>query len=102
MLEHTFLSYLNNIDWRAAFQWYLNHLDVAHLIWTWQQDKAFSDDDWMSIMVLVASYLVLLFLVNLIIKKYREIKFHRWLEAKRSQLINSRKERRENFTGPVL
>jgi len=102
MLKNTFLSYLNNIDWSAAFQWYLNHLDVVSLIWAWQQDKAFSDDEWMSIMVLVANLLVLLSLMNLLIKKHREVKFQRWLEAKRSQLISSRKERQLKLTGPAL
>ena len=70
------LSYLNNSDWNAVSQWYLNHLDAGHLMLVWEQGKAFSHDDWMSIMLLMANLLILLFLVHLLIKSCRETAFY--------------------------
>ena len=88
MSENLFLSYLNNIDWSVAFQWYLNYLDAGYLIWTWEQGKVFSYNDWVSVMLLMVNFLVLLSLVNLFIKKHRESQFRTWFEDKRSRLIS--------------
>ena len=88
MSENPFLSYLNNIDWNAIFQWYISHIDAGSLIWTWEQGKLFSHDDWMSAMLLMANLLILLALVYLLIKRSRETKLRAWVEDKRSQLTS--------------
>lgn len=86
MSENPFLSYLNNIDWSAAFQWYVNHSDAGYLIWAWEQGKAFTQDDWMSVMMLMANLLVLLSLVYLLIKKHQETLFRTSIRNRWSQL----------------
>lgn len=88
MNENPVLSYLSNIDWIAVFQWYFNHLDVGYLIRAWEQGITYSQDDWMSIMLLAAHLVVLLSLIGVLIKRYRETKFRAWVEHKRSQLTD--------------
>lgn len=102
MSENPFLSYLYHIDWSAAFKWYLNHLDVGFLILAWEQGKTFSQDDWMSITLLATHLVVLLSLVYLLIKRYRETKFRAWVEDKRSQLTSRpAKESQTNLEAKV-
>jgi len=88
MSENQFFSYLSNINWNTAFQWYLTHLNSDHLIWAWEQGRAFSQNDWITIMLLAVHLVALLSLVYLLIKRYREIKFHAWVEERRLQIIS--------------
>jgi hypothetical protein len=87
MSENPFLSYLSNIDWSAAFQWYLNHLDVGYLIQTWEEGRTFSQHDWHTFIVLSLTIFVLLALVHLLIRVHQKSAFGAWIQNRRSQLV---------------
>ncbi len=87
MSENLFLSYLGNINWSAAFQWYLNHLDVGDLIQTLDQGRALSQHDWHSFIVLNLTIFILLALVHLLIRVHQKSAFGVWIQSRRSQLI---------------
>lgn len=86
MTVTSLMSYMTNIDWRAAFQWYLTHLDAGYLIWAWEQGRAFTHDDWLSFAVLWGHFLVLTALIYLLIKTHRETLFRAWVADKRTQI----------------
>jgi hypothetical protein len=82
------LSYLGHIRWHDDFQWYFSHLDMAHLIDSWQQGQAFTHEDWLSIAALGGTISVLLLLISLFALSRRNTLFRAWLEHKRSQLTH--------------
>jgi len=86
MTANQFLSYLSNIDWQTAFEWYLIHMDSAHLIQAWEMGTPFSQDQWITILLMSLHLLLLLSLTALFIKRYREILFRAWVEKRRSQI----------------
>ena len=86
MSEISILSYLSNIDWSAGFQWYLNNLDVGYLIWALEEGRAFTNEDWMSMMLLTANLVVLLALVYQLIKRYRETELRLSVEERLSHI----------------
>ena len=88
MFEGSRLSELRNIDWHAAWQWYSAHTSTAHLIQNWESDSAFTQHDWLTIALLAAHLLLLLTLAYVLFKRYREARFHAWIENKRSHLTH--------------
>lgn len=82
------LSYLGHIQWRSDIHWYFSHLDIAHLIATWQQGQPFTHDDWLTVAALAASFSFLMLMVGLLVISRRNTLFRAWLEHKRSQLTH--------------
>lgn len=95
MSENTISSYLSNIDWREIWQWYSTHISSEHLIRNWKHGDAFSANDWLTITLLTAHLLIVFVLIYQLIKRYRQAKFHTWIDGKRAQLTHRPAKKRE-------
>jgi len=102
MNENPVLSYLSNIDWLALSNWYFNHLDIAYLIHAWEKSITYTQHEWMSLLLLAAHLVALFSLFGMLIKRYRDKKFHAWIEQKRSQLTERPAQESQTILEPKI
>jgi hypothetical protein len=87
MNDKPLFSFLNNLDWSAALQWYETHVNIAYLLGIWQQGSGFTRDDWLGAALLGGNTLVLIALIATLIEVHRSVGVRNWIAHKRSQLI---------------
>lgn len=63
---------LENFDLSASIQWYLSHLDAGYLLLTSHQGKVFTQEDWLSTLLVLLNMLILLFLTHLLIREHKQ------------------------------
>lgn len=85
MSEITFLSYLSSINWSDGLQWYFNHLDAGYLFMALEQGRAFTHEDWISIILLAVNLLATISLVYLFIKRDGQKRLHASRQENHSQ-----------------
>lgn len=89
MSDNPILSFLSNINWSGAFQWYMNHLDMGYLIWLWREGRAFTQQDWVSLMLITANLIALMILSYLFINRFRKNRLNRTTRENHSPIQES-------------
>ena len=105
MFEHLLLSHFASINaGDITLQWYFNHLNTSPMIQAWQQGEPFSQNDWLTFMVLNINILMLFLLLRVFLMMHKKSAFRTWIQNKRSQLTqraprDSRTEIKAKSTG---
>lgn len=96
MSEFSAVSFLSNINWSDLWQWYSNHISTDHLIRNWEGNALLTQNDWLTILLLIAHLLLLLGLGYSLINRHTQAKFHALIESRRT--LPTRKPTKKSHT----